>query len=78
LIEGARTGLASSRYSWSFPVLTSDSYLFDAGWLFFAAWSVVIIFVGWTAFSRDLLPSRRLKQESESPDRARRSRPHLS
>lgn len=59
-------------------MLTSDFYLFDAGWLFFAAWSLVIIFVGWTAFSPDLLPSRRLKQESESPDRARPSRPHLS
>ena len=39
-------------------MLMSDSLLFDAGWLFFAAWSVIIGAVGLTAFGRDLLPSK--------------------
>ncbi len=59
-------------------MLSSDSFLFDAGWLFFAVWTVVLVFVGWTAFSRDLLPSRQLKQESHSPDPARPRRPRLN
>jgi hypothetical protein len=36
-------------------MLTSDSFLFDAGWLFFAAWSVIIAVVRLTAFRRDFL-----------------------
>ena len=36
----------------------SDSYLFDAGWLFFAALTVVVSLVGVAAFGRDLLPWR--------------------
>jgi hypothetical protein len=38
-------------------MLTSDSFLFDAGWLFFAAWSVIIAVVSLTAFRADFLPS---------------------
>jgi len=34
----------------------TDSYLFDAGWLFFAVWSVVIAVVSVWAFGRDLIP----------------------
>lgn len=34
----------------------SDSYLIDAGWLFFAAWGVVVLFVSWAAFGHDLFP----------------------
>jgi hypothetical protein len=36
--------------------MMSDSFLSDAGWLFFAAWSVVIGAVSIAAFGRDLLP----------------------
>jgi len=39
-------------------MLMSDSYLFDAGWLFFAAWSIVVAAVSVAAFGRDLIPSR--------------------
>ena len=35
----------------------SDSYLFDVGWLFLAAWSAVVAAVSLAAFGRDLLPS---------------------
>ena len=35
-------------------MLTTDSFLFDAGWLFFAAWSVVVIILTVTAFGKDL------------------------
>ena len=36
----------------------NDSYLFDAGWLFFAVWSVIVAFVSLTAFRGDLFPAR--------------------
>ena len=49
-------------------MLTSDSYLFDAGWLFFMGWSVVVAVVSITAFGRDLIPFRStLKQSRETP-----------
>jgi hypothetical protein len=38
--------------------MMSDSFLSDAGWLFFAAWSVVIGAVSIAAFGHDLLPSK--------------------
>ncbi|MGA2855527.1 MAG: hypothetical protein ABSE40_01580 [Candidatus Sulfotelmatobacter sp.] len=46
--------------------MLSDSFLSDAGWLFFAAWSAVVAAVSLAAFGRDLLPSRlRLEQPPE-------------
>jgi len=33
-------------------------YLFDASWLFFAAWSAAVIFVGIKAFGRDFFPPK--------------------
>lgn len=36
-------------------VAVSDSFLSNAGWLFFAAWSVIIAVVSAVAFGRDLL-----------------------
>lgn len=36
--------------------MTTDTFLFNAGWLFFAAFLVVIAVVTVTAFGRDLLP----------------------
>jgi hypothetical protein len=38
--------------------MMSDSWLSDAGWLFFTAWSVVIGAVSIAAFGQDLLPSK--------------------
>jgi hypothetical protein len=35
----------------------SDFYLLDAGWLFFAAWGVVVLLVSWSAFGHDIFPS---------------------
>jgi hypothetical protein len=35
-----------------------DSYLLDAGWLFFAAWGVVVLLVSWKAFRSDLFAAR--------------------
>ena len=37
--------------------MTTDTFLFNAGWLFFAAFVAVIAGVTITAFGRDLLPS---------------------
>lgn len=36
----------------------SDSYLLDAGWLFFAAWSAIVAVVVIDAFGKDLIPFR--------------------
>jgi|HubBroStandDraft_6_1064221.scaffolds.fasta_scaffold36733_4 hypothetical protein len=38
--------------------MMSDSFIFSAGSLFFAAWIAIITGVTVTAFGRDLLPSR--------------------
>ena len=38
--------------------MMSDAFLSDAGWLFFAVWSVVVGAVSIAAFGRDLLPSK--------------------
>jgi len=46
----------------------SDSYLFDAGWLFFAAWSIVVALVGWIAFGRDLFPSNAQIDRESRPE----------
>jgi len=37
-------------------MILNDSFLADAGWLFFAAWSAVVAVVSIIAFGRDLLP----------------------
>jgi len=36
--------------------MTTDTFLFNAGWLFFAAWILVIAGVSVAAFGRELLP----------------------
>ena len=36
----------------------ADSFLFNAGWLFFAAWTAVVAALSIVAFGRDLLPRR--------------------
>lgn len=33
-------------------------YVIDAGWIFFAAWSVVVLAVSVIAFGKDLIPAR--------------------
>jgi hypothetical protein len=39
----------------------NDSYLFDAGWFFFAAWSVIVAAVSVAAFGRDIFPRTQLE-----------------
>lgn len=39
-------------------MLMSDSYLFDVGWFFFAAWSAIVAVISLAAFGKDLLPSQ--------------------
>lgn len=36
----------------------NNSFLFDAGWVFFAAWSVALVLVNVKAFGRDFFPSK--------------------
>jgi len=38
--------------------MMSDSIFSDAGWFFFALWSIVVGAISVTAFGRDLLPSK--------------------
>jgi hypothetical protein len=46
----------------------NEVYLFDAGWLFLAGWSAVILAVSLIAFGHDLISSPgREKQNTESP-----------
>jgi hypothetical protein len=51
----------------------SDSFLSDAAWLFFAAWTVMVAAVTVAAFGRDLLPwTADLNPSAESePDQVR-------
>jgi len=43
----------------------SDSYLLEAGWWFFAAWSVIVAVVSVAAFGRDLLPSTKATEQRD-------------
>ena len=48
--------------------LMNEAYLFDAGWLFLAGWSAVILAVSLVAFGHDLISSPpRERQSPESP-----------
>lgn len=50
----------------------SDSFLSNAGWLFFAAWAAMVAVVSIAAFGRELLPWKaQVDQASKSklPDR---------
>jgi len=38
--------------------MLSDSILSSAGWLFFAAYSVIVAAVTWAAFGCDVLPAK--------------------
>ena len=52
--------------------MMSDSFLSDAGSLFFAVWSLIIGAVTLKAFGRDLLSSKAASDVSgKPPDRAR-------
>jgi hypothetical protein len=44
----------------------AEAVLFDAGWIFFAVWSVVLLALTVMAFGKDLAPAR----QSRSDDRA--------
>ena len=52
--------------------MTPDSFLFDAGSLFFAAWIAVLAAVTITAFGRELLPAKALSDPSRKPQSADR------
>jgi len=53
-------------------MLMSDSYLFDVGWLFFAAWTVIVAVISLAAFGRDLLPSQTSLEQSQKTPAERR------
>ena len=39
-------------------VAMMDAYIFEAGWLFFVAWSLIVAVAVILAFGKDLLPSK--------------------
>jgi hypothetical protein len=45
----------------------NDAYLFDAGWLFFAGWSLVLVALNLIAFGEELIPSTARKRSTEDP-----------
>ncbi len=56
-------------------MLINDAYVFEAGWLFFAAWSAIVAGVSLAAFGRDLIPSRAqidATQKDRAPEGAQR------
>jgi hypothetical protein len=58
-------------------MIMNDSYLFlfDAGWLFFAAWTAVIGALSLMAFRNDLFPAREPIESSDPARPPKRSRP---
>jgi hypothetical protein len=57
--------------------MTPDSFLFDAGSFFFAAWIAVLAAVSITAFGRDLLPAKPEPARTPQPaDRLGIQAPH--
>jgi len=38
--------------------MAADSFLSNAGWLFFAAWSAIVVLVALVAFAKDIFPSQ--------------------
>jgi hypothetical protein len=53
--------------------MTADTFLFNAGWLFFAAWTAVIAGLTLTAFGRDLLPWNTTARKPHPPENVRPS-----
>jgi hypothetical protein len=53
------------------------SYLFEAGWMFFAAWSAIVATAVVAAFGEDFLPSRSSQNwaSQESPTHAPTAHP---
>jgi hypothetical protein len=45
----------------------SESFLSNAGWLFFAAWSAMVAAVSIVAFGQDLLPWRAHLDAADKP-----------
>jgi hypothetical protein len=54
--------------------MTADTFLFDAGSLFFAAWIAVLAGVTVSAFGRDLLPAKAHPEPAREPQRGDRVR----
>jgi hypothetical protein len=49
-----------------------DAYIFEAGWMFFLAWSVLVAIAVILAFGRDMFPSnsRAKSQPTATSDRS--------
>ena len=56
-------------------MILTDSFLADAGWLFFAAWSAVVTVVSIIAFGSDLLPWKARLDSAPKAQPADRVRP---
>ncbi|HKV79287.1 MAG TPA: hypothetical protein VJP02_14160 [Candidatus Sulfotelmatobacter sp.] len=55
--------------------MMSDSFFADAGWLFFAIWSIAVSIVSITAFGSDLVPAKApASSRSTTPAQARQNR----
>jgi amino acid transporter len=54
--------------------MTADTFLFNAGWLFFAAYTIVVAGVTVAAFGRSLFPSKAQNDPTQAPPTADLSR----
>jgi hypothetical protein len=64
--DGAKTAISRRRTRSYMAVI--DSYLFEIGWLFFAAWSVLVAIFLVTAFGRDFATAIAERGRSKSKD----------
>jgi hypothetical protein len=44
----------------------NDAYVFDAGWLFFAGWSLVLVALSLIAFGKELISSPERERSTKS------------
>ena len=56
--------------------MMSDSLFSDAGWFFFAVWSIAVTTVSIMAFGRDLLPSKVANSPARSASSTQVPRPN--
>jgi len=56
--------------------MMSDSLFSDAGWFFFAIWSIAVATVSIAAFGRDLLPSKAANSPVRSASSTQVPRPN--
>jgi len=53
----------------------NDFYLFEVGWVFFAAWSVLVFVASLAAFGQDLFPALARSERTQDTASGERTKP---